>query len=94
MKRYLPHAFIFALFLILGFTIVGLIPMVTFLRSVGLTICLIVCFLVAEAAAGKKQAPKVATNRYVTVSAQALIRKGDLCTVDLLNRTVERAPTA
>lgn len=91
--KYVPHATAFTFFALLGLSIAGIFPFLMFVRAIGAMICLAVCILIAEKAATKKTAkPPVDMKwRYITAVAQSALKKGDVCTVDALYRTIERA---
>lgn len=89
--RYFPYVASFAFFLFLGLAIGGVFPFLWFFRAVGVMACAIVCLLVVEAALMKpKPAPP---SRHMTAVALTLLRKGDVCIVDTVERTIERAPS-
>lgn len=94
--RYIPHILAFFFFAALGLSIAGVLPFLAVARGLGAMICLIVCLLVIEAAVLKRavKPPVEMQFRYVTAIAQELLRKGDVCTVDVKHRIVTRATTS
>jgi hypothetical protein len=88
--KYLPHTAAFTFFALLGLSMAGVFPFVMFARAIGAMICLVVCVLIAEAAVLTRAVKPPAEKRYVTAVAQTMLRKGEICTVDVLHRTIER----
>ncbi len=91
--RYFPHALSFTFFFLTGLAFAGAFSFVALIKWMGASLCFAICLLVIEAAVMKRavKPPVEMEFRYVTAVAQTLLRKGDVCTVDIRDRTIERA---
>lgn len=94
--KYLPHGITIVFLVMAALAILGVVPYMALLRGVGIVVCAVLILLVVEAAAMSREIRRRASHTpsdTVTVIATGLIREGDVCSVDLKVRTVERAPS-
>lgn len=94
--KYLPHGVTIAFLAVTALAILGVVPYMALLRGIGVMVCAVLILLVVEAAAMsreiRRRVPHTPSDT-VTVIATGLMREGDVCSVDLKARTVERAPS-